>query len=132
MSSQEVFTVLVVDDQEVVSMFATAALQRNGYKVLVASSGHEGLRCFTEHQATINLVISDVVMPQMSGYKMVEAIRVMRPNVSVIFMTGTADAMPRWVSDSCAVLRKPFMTREFISVVEHSLESSRKPAGMRL
>src|ERR1043166_5100054 len=58
------------------------------YKTMSACSGEEGLRLFSAHSGEIDLVISDVVVPEISGYKMVERIRSSRPDVPVLFITG--------------------------------------------
>ena len=119
-------TVLVVDDEEIVCMFVLAALQQRGYRVLSANRGEAGLRCFSDNQAEISLVISDVVMPDISGYKMVEGIRNIRPDIPVLFITGTMQELPGWARETCCVLRKPFTLNILMCGVEECLASRRK------
>src|SRR3989442_12267149 len=106
-SNCQVPTVLVVDDEVIVCMFVLAALQHRGYKTISAQCGEVGLRNFSEHQPEIDLVISDIMMPDISGYKMVEAIRGIRPDVPVLFITGTMNDLPAWARGTCGVFRKP-------------------------
>jgi two-component system cell cycle sensor histidine kinase/response regulator CckA len=129
MAPQESITVLLVDDEESASSFMRNSLQRHGYTVLCANCGEEGLRCFAERQDEIDLVISDIIMPGISGYVMIETIRAMRPELSVLFVSGTNQPMPPWAAETCGVLRKPFMVREFIAAVEDCLQCARKPAA---
>ena len=69
-----------------------------------AYSGEEGLRRFSAHPREIRLVISDIIMPDISGYKMVERIRSIRPDVPVLFITGTMQEIPAWAQKTCSVL----------------------------
>src|SRR2546425_923709 len=84
---RETETILLVDDESVVCGVGSMALQRHGYRVLIAKSGADGLRLFREHKDEIELVVSDISMPDMSGPDMVEAIRREGPHVSVLFIS---------------------------------------------
>ena len=116
-------TILVADDEEVVRMFLAAALRHRGYKTISAKSGADGLRRFSDHQSEIDLVISDILMPDVSGYQMVKAIRAIRQDVPVLFVTGTMQDLPTWVKESCGVLRKPFSLVNFQTAVDESLSA---------
>src|SRR5262245_9377851 len=111
-------TILVVGDEEVVRMFLAAALQHRGYRTISAKSGADGLRRFSGHQSEIDLVISDILMPDVGGYQMVKAIRAIRQNVPVLFITGTMQDLPTWVIESCDVLRRPFGLDNFQTAVD--------------
>jgi CheY-like chemotaxis protein len=114
-------TVLIVDDQEIVRMFMESFLRHLGYKTITAVSGEDGLFCFSAHQAEIDLVISDIVMPGMSGFKMVESIRALQPKIPVLFISGTVDELPKWADMTCSVLRKPFAAENVKAAVEKCL-----------
>src|SRR5438477_12939739 len=116
-------TVLVVDDQEIVCEFMLAAMQQCGYKTLSTYSGEEGLVLFAAHPREIDLVISDIVMPDISGYKMVERIRSIRPGIPVLFVTGTMQDHPVWAKTTCHVLQKPFTAAEFMTAVDACLRA---------
>src|SRR5438132_302152 len=81
-------TILLVEDEEVVRKLACEILQTYGYSVLTAANGSEGLRLGREFEGPIDLVITDVIMPLMSGREMAEKLRNIRPNLGVIFMSG--------------------------------------------
>ena len=84
-------TVLLVEDEDVVRNLSREILETYGYSVLVAANGREGLSVGKEFQGQIDLVITDVIMPQMSGREMAEALRTIRPATRVLFMSGFTD-----------------------------------------
>jgi len=79
---------LLVVDEPIVRRFVAAALESRGFTVLEASSGQEGLKRFSE-QKEIQLVLSDILMPTMTGPEMVQRIVKINPSVKIMFMTGT-------------------------------------------
>ncbi|MFX6015175.1 response regulator, partial [Acinetobacter baumannii] len=84
-------TILLVEDEEAVRRFAERALTRHGYRVIMAESGAEGLEVANSHQGTIDLILSDVVMPEMDGPTMIKELRKSRPDARVVFMSGHAE-----------------------------------------
>jgi CheY-like chemotaxis protein len=85
-------TVLLVEDEEVVRRLARKMLEPRGYTVLLASSAAEALRVIAESaDRDIDLLITDVVMPGMSGRQLVEALARDRPRMRVIYMSGYTD-----------------------------------------
>ncbi len=81
-------TVLVVEDEPMVRDVAKRTLERRGYRVLTASNGMEGLRIASDAGDSIDLVVTDVVMPQMGGFELAERLRVCRPTLRVLFTSG--------------------------------------------
>ncbi|MGA8891179.1 MAG: PAS domain S-box protein, partial [Anaeromyxobacteraceae bacterium] len=84
-------TVLVVEDDEALRVVARRMLSGAGYRVLVAGNGVEALLASEQHPGRIDLVLTDVVMPRMSGRAFADRFRRSRPNTPVLFMSGYAD-----------------------------------------
>jgi nitrogen-specific signal transduction histidine kinase len=104
-------TVLVVEDQSDVRRMVALVLERLGYHVLQAASGEEALRLLTSHQEPLDLLVTDVVMPGMTGDHLARLLRLARPGLPVLFMSGYADrlVMERELATTQAsFLQKPF------------------------
>jgi CheY-like chemotaxis protein len=84
-------TVLVVEDEEAVRKYAVRILKKQGYKVLEATQGDEALLVLERHPETIDLILTDVVMPGMSGPKLVESLRQIRKKSKILYMSGYTD-----------------------------------------
>jgi len=84
-------TVLVVEDDPVVLAVARRILESGGYRVLTAAGGAAGLELCERHPGEIQLVLTDVVMPQMGGRAFAETLRKARPGIKVVFMSGYTD-----------------------------------------
>jgi two-component system cell cycle sensor histidine kinase/response regulator CckA len=85
-------SLLLVEDEEAVRSLAREVLQQSGYHVLVAGDGPEALRRCTEHEGRIDLLVTDVVMPGMSGSEVAERVRLARPGIKVLYMSGYTDS----------------------------------------
>jgi CheY-like chemotaxis protein len=104
-------TVLVVEDEEALRKVAERILLRDGYSVLVASSGDEALTLAKNSTKPIDLIATDVVMPGLGGRELVQRLMAVHPNARVLFMSGyTDDAMLRHgiPEPGRAFLQKPF------------------------
>ena len=84
-------TVLIVEDDDSLRKLAQKALQRHGYRTLAAENGEEALRVSKEYDGLIDLVVTDVVMPKMSGREVAEMLQSLRPEIKVIYMSGYTD-----------------------------------------
>jgi CheY-like chemotaxis protein len=105
-------TILLVEDEDLVRSLAVEILEEFGYAVITAPNGTEGLRICKEFKGRIDLLISDVVMPQMSGRELAEHISVLRPEIKVLFMSGyTDDAIVRHgiLEENMPFIQKPFL-----------------------
>jgi PAS domain S-box-containing protein len=104
-------TVLLVEDEEAVRKLAHQVLDMNGYKVLVAADPAEALRLCRQHEGPIHLMITDVVMPGMSGRELAERLIATRPEMELVYMSGYTDdaIVHHGVLDAgVAFLQKPF------------------------
>jgi two-component system cell cycle sensor histidine kinase/response regulator CckA len=104
-------TVLLVEDEEGVRTLSRMILESHGYTVLEAKDGTEALLLAEQHQGTIHLLVSDVVMPKMSGRELGERLAVLRPDMKVLYFSGyTDDAIVRHgiVDAKTPFLQKPF------------------------
>ncbi len=125
-------TILLVEDEDAVRAFAVKALERKGYKVLDADSGETALEILTENLHQIDLIVSDVVMPNMDGPAMARAALKMRPDVPIIFVSGYAEETLRQsltdVMDTANVsfLPKPFSLKELARSVKTVMDSRAK------
>jgi len=87
-------TILVVEDDAAAKKLTAEILEMQGYSVLEASGGNEALNIAKTYEANIHLVLTDVVMPQMSGKEMADRLRLLRQDIKVLFMSGyTNDAI---------------------------------------
>ena len=86
-------TVLLVEDEPGVRALAEAVLRKLGYKVLVADGGEAALEIWTEHRGSIDVLLTDVIMPRMSGGDLAHKLREMNPRLKILFMSGYTDDM---------------------------------------
>jgi len=84
-------TILLVEDEEAVRTLARLVLQSYGYKVLEAADGQEGLAVARQYPGTIHVVVTDMVMPRMSGRQLADHLAQERPNLPILFMSGYTD-----------------------------------------
>ena len=116
--------ILLVEDERAVRSFTKSALTQCGYHVIEASGGDEAIDVAMKYAGEIGLLLMDVVLPGMNGKELSERIKVLRPNLKVLFVSGhTADAIThRGVLDSgVAFLPKPFSPDELAAKVRDVL-----------
>jgi CheY-like chemotaxis protein len=121
-------TVLVVEDDNQVRALTRIAPQSCGYTVLEAGDGEEAVRSCQRHEGPVDLLLTDVVMPGMSGRQVAEAVAKLRPSVRVLYFSGyTDDAVVRHgVSQAeTAFLQKPFTAADLARKVRGLLDQPR-------
>ncbi len=107
--------ILLVEDDSTLSMIVSETLQRDGFEVMTAGDGEDGLRKFTRHGA--DLIIADVMMPRMDGFEMGRRIRQLDRNVPLLFLTAKSeieDIVEGFELGGNDYLKKPFKMLELI------------------
>jgi two-component system cell cycle sensor histidine kinase/response regulator CckA len=120
-------TVLLAEDEEVLRRLAREILSGNGYKVLEAGNGREALLLSEAHRGKIHLLLTDVVMPKMSGRELGERIRLQRPDLRILYMSGYTDddILRRGIlEDGIPFLQKPFTPEALARKVREVLDSA--------
>jgi len=118
-------TILLVEDNAGVRDLARLLLQRQGYTVLAAEDGAQALRMAERHSGSINLVLSDLVLPGMSGVSLSEQLSRRRPNLRTLFMSGYTEkavAHHNTPGSGSAFLQKPFSSLELARKVRSILD----------
>ncbi len=117
-------TILLVEDEDAVRLFASRALKNKGYNVLEASSGEQALDIVDERGEEIDVLISDVVMPNMDGPSLVKAIQERHRDLKIIFISGYAeDAFRKNLGPTeVSFLPKPFSLKQLAETVKEVLE----------
>jgi CheY-like chemotaxis protein len=119
-------TVLVVEDDDLVRQLTCQALRKYGYQVVEAANGGEAILACERHQRPIPLMVTDLVMPQMSGRELAVRLRALQPQMQVLYMSGyTDDAVIRHglLDPAVYFLQKPFtpsaLAHKVLNVLDH-------------
>ena len=118
-------TVLVVEDDEVVRQQVCRILERQGFTVLAAGDGDEALALVDKHHSTIELLLTDVIMPHMNGRELYRQLRERQPATRVLYMSGYADdviAEHGVLGAEINFVQKPFTVAELIDKIIDALE----------
>jgi two-component system cell cycle sensor histidine kinase/response regulator CckA len=120
-------TLLLVEDEDAVRSFSARALRKKGYTVLEAGSGEQALEMLKDDSDPVDLLITDVVMPQVDGPTLVKRVRESRPSLKVIFISGyTEGSFRKHLDDDNGVhfLAKPFSLKQLAGTVKEVLHEA--------
>ncbi len=111
--------ILVVDDEEAILMSTQAILETYGYQVLMASNGIDAIACYAQHRHQINVVLIDMMMPELDGSTTIRVLRDMNPQVKVIATSGLAGQYRQSLQalGITTILTKPFTTTELLKTL---------------
>ena len=126
-SGQTRDSILVVDDEEGIRFVLSRLLEFEGYRVITASDGLEGVHRFHEEENRIALILLDMIMPVMDGEEVMETIRMIRQDAKIIVISGyfESDVMRRIRDERhTAFLRKPFELPELMSEIGKLLNAN--------
>jgi two-component system, cell cycle sensor histidine kinase and response regulator CckA len=119
--------VLVVEDEPDLRELISTVLQNRGYDVRIARNGNEALHIYQEHEGKIGLVLTDMIMPGMSGPALVESLQRLNPALRVLYMSGYAGdvvASERGLDSGIPYIQKPFTSVNLLSKVRGILDGS--------
>ncbi|HUS05759.1 MAG TPA: response regulator [Bryobacteraceae bacterium] len=120
-------TILLVEDDEQVRGFIRSLLTNDGYEVLEASTGAEGLKVAQNHGSDIDLLLSDMLLPELSGYDLAQSLRPQFPDLKILFITGyvEGDIVQRCLGDlGAAFLDKPFQPSVLLGKVREAVSNN--------
>jgi two-component system, cell cycle sensor histidine kinase and response regulator CckA len=119
-------TVLLVEDECMVRAYTGHVLRERGYQVLEAADGSEALKLCTEHPGPLHLLLTDVVLPRLSGRELAERTTALRPGLRVLYISGyTGDTVLRHgvIQEDVQFLAKPFSPKALAGKVREVLDS---------
>jgi CheY-like chemotaxis protein len=121
-------TILIVEDQEATAQITRILLESWGYRVIEAHSGAEALALFQQHRDEVRLVLTDMIMPGLSGVQLAGELIRLKPGLRIVFMSGYATDPPD--GSGAAFLPKPFNPGSLSRTIRRELDRGRS-AGRR-
>jgi CheY-like chemotaxis protein len=121
-------TILLVEDEDLVRKAALRILRKNGYNVLDACGPEQAVQLGMQHEQSIDLVLTDVIMPGMNGYQLTQLLLDKRSGLRVLFMSGYTDGAvlrSATVPPEAAFLQKPFSPATLLRKVREVLDGPR-------
>jgi two-component system cell cycle sensor histidine kinase/response regulator CckA len=120
-------TILIVEDEESVRTLACEVLRTQGYNVLEAAQGGDALLICEQHKTTIDLILTDVIMPRMSGKELVKRLLPLQPNMKVLYMSGYDSGIikdTQSANETFNFIQKPFKPKEMMRKVREILDQN--------
>jgi len=120
-------TLLLVEDEDSVRVMAARILRQRGYTVLEAASGGEAIGLLERYDGPLDLLVTDIIMPELSGLELAERLPLLRDGVRVLFVSGYSEADPALTQAAATamLLSKPFRAGELLSAVRRVLDAPR-------
>jgi CheY-like chemotaxis protein len=124
-------TILLVEDEEALREVGERVLTRHGYRLLIAGSGPEAIQMAADHDGAIDLLVTDVVMPEMSGKELAEQLGLTRTGLRVLFISGYAHPIlgsTIGLDTRVSLLEKPFSGTKLVARVRAALDERAEPS----
>jgi two-component system, cell cycle sensor histidine kinase and response regulator CckA len=116
-------TILLVDDEAGIRGLVRRILRREHYNVIEAATGEEALAIALQHPGPIHVLLTDVMMPGVSGPQLAESVRGAFPSAKVVFISGYSQTTPTEKLPSALLLQKPFTMTDLLRIVRRAIES---------
>ena len=122
-------TILIIDDEKAILGFLKERLMGEGFNVLTASDGKEGMNLFNDNQ--VDLVITDIIMPDKDGFETIIELKRICPDIKIIAMSGGGRGLPEYYLDTAKgfgaqyAFEKPFKTSELLEAVHELLKEEK-------
>jgi len=125
---QQRMTILAVDDEPSVLIIMRLMLERAGYRVLTATSAHLAMKLAVEYSDSIQLLLLDVIMPDLRGPELQERLRccLRNPDIPTVYVSGYQDV---FCDPDLSVLEKPFTREALVEFIGLALKSEARPAS---
>ena len=122
-------TILIVDDNPAVLKFVGVALKEANFVVVSANSGPSAIQIAQRTEGRIDLLLSDVDMPEMTGPELGEALKKVRPEIHVMLMSGETNGNLLVLNYGWAFIEKPFVATKLVQMIENVLHSPDRSQG---
>jgi DNA-binding NtrC family response regulator len=125
------YSILIVDDQPSITKLLACVFSAAGFEVQTANDGAEALAIC--ESSTFDVLLTDVVMPGLSGHELVRWVQARYPEIQCVLMSGFddgSDIFEKSPSQTCEFLRKPFVPSEAVAMIAEVLERALCPLGM--
>jgi CheY-like chemotaxis protein len=127
-------TIMLVEDEESLRKLVQGCLASRGYTILDAGNGEEALKLAQQHDGYISLLLTDVIMPGMSGRELADNLKQSRTDIKILYMSGyTRDLVTQQgiLETGSEILQKPFSINALLSRVRDVLDASPQPVPAR-
>jgi len=125
--------ILIVDDEPSLVLLLTQILSGEGYQVACADNGEQALAILKEQK--VDLLLSDIIMPQMNGYQLAEQVQKLHPHVAIVFTSGYQDDLPKHQTNSVLslpLIEKPYDTKKLLLTIKESLSVQPKAVAEKI
>lgn len=117
----ETTTILIAEDDEPIRDLIGRILEKPGYRLLMAQDGKEAAEIAAAHDGPIDLLLSDVMMPELDGPHLAAIVQDARPEIRLIFMSGYTNGLLKLLDRNCMFIQKPFHPGTLIEAVRSTL-----------